>query len=118
MLDVVITNVENGHNSSTGVLTSPLCGTYVFHVSAVECSELNLYLDILLNNVSKLRLTGIYDSGYQTNMVAIDLQKGKQSLGETCWWQKLLLPVRTYNHFSEFLVLKRISANFGFFFIL
>lgn len=118
MLDVVITNVENGHNPSTGVLTSPLCGTYVFHVSAVECSELNLYLDILLNNVSKLRLTGIYDSGYQTNMVAIDLQKGKQSLGETCWWQKLFLPVRTYNHLLGVSRFKTYFCKFWIFFIL
>lgn len=78
MFNVVITNVENGYNPSTGVLTSPLCETYVFHVSAVECSELCLYLDILLNNVSKVRLTGICDSGYRTgnNMVLLDLQKG------------------------------------------
>lgn len=94
---------------------------YVEHTSSMSVqsnAELNLYLDILLNNVSKLRLTGIYDSGYQTNMVAIDLQKGKQSLGETCWWQKLLLPVRTYNHLLGVSRFKTYFCTFWIFFIL
>lgn len=70
IFNVVITNVGNGYNPSTGVFTSPREGTYVFYVSAVEYAAQNLYLDIVLNSVSKVE----YQTG--TNMAVLSLQKG------------------------------------------
>ena len=74
----VILNVGNGYNPSTGVFTSPVAGTYVFYVTAVEYSKGDLYVDIVLNSVSKVRTIGDGNSAYQTgtNMVVLNLQKG------------------------------------------
>lgn len=78
MFNVVITNVGNGYNPSTGVFTSPGEGTYVFYVSALEYQQQYLGLEIVLNNVPKVRLIGDSAAAYQTgtNMVALNLQKG------------------------------------------
>ncbi|XP_022293098.2 uncharacterized protein LOC111103844 [Crassostrea virginica] len=74
----VILNVGNGYNPSTGVFTSPMTGTFVFYVTAVEYSKQDLYVDIVLNSVSKVRTIGESNAGYQTgtNMVVLNLQKG------------------------------------------
>lgn len=78
IFNVVITNAGNGYNPSTGVFTSPIGGTYVFYVSAVEYSKQYLRIDIVLNSVSKVRAIGVDSASYQTgtNMVVLNLQKG------------------------------------------
>lgn len=78
MFDVVITNVGNGYNPSTGVFTSPRKGTYVFYVSALEYLQQYLGLEIVLNNVPKVRLIGESAAAYQTgtNMVVLNLTAG------------------------------------------
>nr|XP_034332672.1 uncharacterized protein LOC117691218 [Crassostrea gigas] len=78
IFDVVITNTGNGYNPSTGVFTSPISGTYVFYVSAVEYSAQHLVIDIVLNSVSKVKALCDNSASYQTgtNMVVLELQKG------------------------------------------
>uniref|UniRef100_A0A8W8J609 C1q domain-containing protein n=1 Tax=Magallana gigas TaxID=29159 RepID=A0A8W8J609_MAGGI len=78
IFDVVITNTGNGYNPSTGVFTSPISGTYVFYITAVEYTTQHLAIDIVLNSVSKVRAYCHNSAGYQTgtNMVVLKLQKG------------------------------------------
>lgn len=78
IFDVVITNTGNGYNPSTGVFTSPISGTFVFYVTAVEYGAQFLGIDIVLNSVSKVRAYGHNAASYQTgtNMVVLELQKG------------------------------------------
>lgn len=82
IFNVVITNAGNGYNPSTGVFTSPLSGTYVFFVTALEYSSQYLATDIVLNGVSKVRLSCQPSASYQTgtNMVVLNLQEG-----DTVW---------------------------------
>lgn len=78
IFDVVITNVGNAYSPSTGVFTSPISGTFVFYVSAVEYVNWNLHLDIVLNSVSKVQLLAYSSAEHQTgtNMFVLNLQKG------------------------------------------
>ena len=74
----VILNVGNGYNPSTGVFTSPVAGTYVFYVTAIEYSTQYLQVDIVQNSVSMVKLLGDDHADFQTgtNMVVLNLQKG------------------------------------------
>ncbi|XP_052709699.1 uncharacterized protein LOC128184304 [Crassostrea angulata] len=78
IFDVVITNTGNGYNPSTGVFTSPRSGTYVFYITAIENSAQSLFIDIVLNSVSKVRAYCHSSASYRTgtNMVVLELQKG------------------------------------------
>ena len=74
----VILNGGNVYNPSTGVFTSPVAGTFVFYVTAVEYSNQYLRVDIVLNSVSKVRTIGDNSASFQTgtNMIVLNLQKG------------------------------------------
>lgn len=105
IFDVVITNVGNGYNPSTGVFTSPGEGTYLFYVSALEYLQQYLGLEIVLNSVPKVRLIGESAAAYQTgtNMVVLNLQKG-----DSVWvrhhagkgYYSHSIPVRLFQGFS------------------
>lgn len=74
---VVITNVGNGYNPSTGVFTAPTAGKYVFFVNVQSYNAQSIYADVVLNGVTKVRTmaySDIYDAG--PNLVVLTLQKG------------------------------------------
>ena len=100
----VILNVGNGYNPSTGVFTSPVAGTYVFYVTAVEYDRHYLQVDIVHNSVSKVSTMGHNSAVYQTgtNMVVLNIQKGDSVWGRhqygTGYWTEGI-PATTFTGF-------------------
>lgn len=78
---VVVTNVGNGYNPSTGVFTVPMAGEYVFFVNVQSYGTQSIYVDVVVNGVTKVR-TMAYSSGSNDyhdagpNLVVLTLQKG------------------------------------------
>nr|XP_022295099.1 heavy metal-binding protein HIP-like [Crassostrea virginica] len=88
IFDTVILNVGDGYNSSTGVFCAPSDGMYFFGV----CSNQNLGLDIVLNDVSKVQLHAHSPEVHQFGMNVgwLILQKGdhvwvKHTYGKSYW---------------------------------
>jgi hypothetical protein len=77
---VVITNVGNAYNPSTGIFTAPIHGNYVFFVNVQGYSNKSIYVGIVLNGSTKVRAmaytsnTDYEDAG--PNLVVLTLQKG------------------------------------------
>nr|XP_022290705.1 uncharacterized protein LOC111102308 [Crassostrea virginica] len=74
----VITNKGEGYSSSSGKFTAPRDGTYVFTVTAVSFGSNHLRLDIVHDDVRKVRT---YSSQYAsfltgTNLVVLELDRG------------------------------------------
>ncbi|XP_065927528.1 paramyosin [Magallana gigas] len=79
----VIYSEGTGYKPSTGIFTAPTAGTYVFYVSIQSAIQKSIYLFIVLNGSTKVRVMASYNSGssisiYQTgtNLVILHLQTG------------------------------------------
>jgi hypothetical protein len=104
---VVITNVGNAYNPSTGIFTAPTNGNYVFFVNVQSYGGNSIYVDIVLNGSRKVRTmvssgSGEYgDAG--PNLVVLTLQKGDnvwiKHSGGTGYFTYLSSPVTTFSGF-------------------
>lgn len=72
-----------GYNSKTGIFTAPTAGTYVFYVSVQSALQKRIFLDLVKNGSSQVRIMAFYNSGssvyiYQTgtNLVILHLETG------------------------------------------
>lgn len=80
MFPEVITNVGNAYNPSNGVFTAPIGGDYVFFVNVQSYDTNSVYVDIVMNGVSKVRTMAYSYNGYDRdeagpNLVVLTLQK-------------------------------------------
>lgn len=73
---VVIINVGNGYNPSTGVFTAPIAGEYVFFDNVQGFKVLAIYVDIVQNGETRVRTLAYtnYDTGH--NLAVLTLQTG------------------------------------------
>lgn len=78
VFDTVISNVGDGYNEKTGIFCAPLAGTYVFYISVNQFNNQDLGLDIVLNDLPKVRVIAHSSAHRQTgtNMVVLILKKG------------------------------------------
>ena len=78
IFNVIISNVGKGYNPNTRIFTASINGTYAFYVSALEYTIQYLWLEIVVNGVSKVRLIGGSSIAYHigTNMVVLSLHRG------------------------------------------
>lgn len=76
---MVITNIGNGYNPSNGIFSAPIAGEYVFFVNVQGYGTHEIYVDIMLNGVGKVR-TMVYTGGSDhddagPNLVVLSLRK-------------------------------------------
>lgn len=80
VFDMVITNVGNGFNPSTGVFTAPIAGEYVFFVNVQSYSTQDIFVEVVLNGIPKVRTEarggGNDPDDAGPNLVVLTLQKG------------------------------------------
>lgn len=78
IFNTVISNVGDGYNEKTGIFCAPLAGTYVFYISFNQFNNQQLGLDIVHNDLPKVRVIAHPSASRQTgtNMVVLILQKG------------------------------------------
>lgn len=74
----VVTNTGNGYSTITGKFTAPRDGTYVFFLTVVSYYKNGIELDIVHDNVKKVKTHSSSSASYQTgtNMVVLVLDKG------------------------------------------
>jgi len=53
----VDTNVGNGYDSSTGIFTAPVTGTYSFNVQLCTIQDKGAVVGLFVNNIVKTKLT-------------------------------------------------------------
>ncbi|XP_062620213.1 uncharacterized protein LOC134281794 [Saccostrea cucullata] len=77
----LVYSIGGGYDTSTGVFTSPVTGVFVFYVAVVSQETTDLFLDIMLNGVAKVRTlsfvpTGTPISQTGTNIAVLHIQSG------------------------------------------
>lgn len=83
MFPDIIYSEGTGYNPSTGIFSAPTAGTYVFYVSVQSALQKRIFLDLVKNGSSQVRIMAFYNSGssvniYQTgtNLVILHLEPG------------------------------------------
>lgn len=100
----IVTNNGNGYNPSTGKFIAPSDGTYVFFVTVNTYSGNFIYLNIVLNDSSKVRTMSHNSANFMTgtNMAVLQLYTGNsvwvsRHTGKSYYTQEV--PVTTFSGF-------------------